>query len=243
MPLFPNRHQNATNSSGSAAKEMVAIDLGSSHFKAIVTDKQGMISQTIIEANPLEYNIPTQPTQLEGFAQVLRDFFGRNKLPKRNIALAMPERFVSTQVISIPALTDSELASSISWQAKQYIPIPEEELVLTYNVLYRPDKKDAGTKEMRVLLEGINNNNLQSLTTAFRQAGLEPTVLETESLATVRHFHINNEEESSMIVNFGANGMDIIVMRGNEMAMAISHQTGSGMITKALMNTFSLTFE
>ncbi|MBQ6436364.1 pilus assembly protein PilM [bacterium] len=221
-------------------KKAVAVDLGSNQIKVVVTDKSGSITQTVIAHNPLGYGLPLKTPQIEPLAELLKNIFAENKLPKQNLYIAMPEKHVSTQVISIPTLTDSELASSINWQAQQYIPIPKEELVLNYQVLYRPDKKDTAVKEMRVLLTGINKTHLNNLTATYRQAGLEPTVLETESIATLRHLHIDNQDSASMIVNLGASGMDLIVVKGSEIDMAISHQTGSDMITKAIMSTFNL---
>ena len=221
-------------------QESVSVDLGSALVKIIVTDKQGAISQTVVANNHLGYSVPTKTTQIEPVGNLLKEIFNQHRLPKKNIRIAMPERLVSTQVISIPTLTDSELASSISWQAQQYIPIPKEDLALNYQVLFRPEKKDAAVQNMRVLLAGIDQNNLNNLTTAYKQAGLEPNVLETESIATLRNLKPDGVEASTMVVNFGASGLDLIIVKNNEIAMAISHQTGSDMITKALMNTFNL---
>jgi len=223
---------------------VVAVDLGSNLIKIAVTGSQGEIVQTLTAVNTLGYTVPSKTTQIEPLAAMLKDIFDTNHLPKTNLALAMPEQFVSTQVISIPTLTDSELASSINWQAQQYIPIPAEQLVLNYQVLFRPEKKDAATQEMRILLAGLKKDDFDNLTATYKQAGLEPTVLETESISILRHLPGDlAPDSSSMILNFGAGGIDIVIVRGSEIAMAISHQTGSMMITRALMNTFNLTYD
>jgi type IV pilus assembly protein PilM len=93
---------------------------------------------------------------------------------------------------------------------------------------------------MRVLLAGVNRGDTDRLTAAYRQAGLEPNVMETESISTLRHLTLADGEFTIMILNFGASGLGLTVVRRNELALAISHQTGSNMITKALMNTFNL---
>lgn len=242
MPNLPKITLPKLSSKGQL--EVVAVDLGSSKIKIVVTGTQGEITKTLVLPNPLGYSVPTKTTQIEPLVAFLKDTFDQNHLPKTNLALSMPEHFVSTQVISIPTLTDSELASSINWQAQQYIPIPAEELILNYQVLFRPDKKDSATKEMRVLLAGIKKDDFNYLTSTYKQAGLTPTVLETETISALRHLpETLTDDSSSMILNFGASGIDLIIVRGTEIAMSISHQTGSTMITKALMNTFNLPFE
>jgi type IV pilus assembly protein PilM len=221
--------------------ESVAVDLGSSLVKIIVTDKKGAIVKTVVATNTLNYSLPLKPNQIDGVSTLLKQIFDENKLPKKNVLIAMPERYVATQVIEIPTLTDAELASSVPWQAQQYIPIPKEDLNLNYQVLYRPDKKDVGVQNMRVLLAGISQTNLNNLVSAYTHAGLETSVVETESIATLRHLPADdNSDGSSLVINFGGSGMDLTVVRGNELTMVVSHQTGSNMITKALINTFNL---
>ena len=143
--------------------ESVAVDLGSSQVKIIVTDKKGALAKTVIAPNNLNYSLPLKPNQIDGISTLLKQIFEEHKLPKKNILIAMPERYVATQVIEIPTLTDAELASSVAWQAQQYIPIPKEDLALNYQVLYRPDKKEVWAQNMRVLLAGISQSNLNNL--------------------------------------------------------------------------------
>ncbi len=220
--------------------EAVAIDLGSALVKIIVTDKHGKISQNLVINNNLGFSVPMNQTQADSLSSFIGEIFTQNKLPRRGLRLAMPEKLTSTQVIEIPTLTDAELATSINWQAQQYIPIPKEDLALNYQVLYRPEKKDEAISNMRVLLIGINKNHLGNLMNAYKKAGLEPTLLETETIATLRNLQPETTNLSSMVVNFGASGLDLAILKNNELSLAISHQTGSNMITKALMTTFNL---
>jgi type IV pilus assembly protein PilM len=220
--------------------ESVAVDLGTGFIKVVVTDKKGAIAQTVVAPNNLDYSVPLKPNQIDALSALLKQVFDEHKLPRRNLRLAMPERLVSTQVIEIPTLTDSELASSITWQAQQYIPIPKEDLALNYEVLYRPDKKDPMATNMRVLLVGISQTNVNNLVATYTKAGLETTVLETESIATIRHVPPTQGDASCMVINFGSSGMDLAIIRNNELSMVISHQTGSSMITKALISAFNL---
>jgi type IV pilus assembly protein PilM len=222
--------------------EAIAVDLGSSLVKVVVTNRQGVITQTVVTPNTVGFSVPQKPNQVDTLSVFLKQVFDENKLPKKNIRIAMPERLVATTVIEIPTLTDAELATSIMWQAQQHIPIPKEELALNYQVLYRPDRNDTNTN-MRVLLAGIHQTNVNNLVSAYTRAGLETTLLETESISTLRNLPVVEGENSVMIVNFGGGGMDLTVVRGNELAVAISHQTGSMMITKALINTFNLPFD
>lgn len=218
----------------------VCLDFGNFYTKIVVTNRKGELEKTILVDNTLGYAIPKDQKQVAGFAGYLEEIFTQNKLSRSNIRLAMPEKLASTQIIEIPTLTDVELATSIQWQAQQYIPIPKEDLVLSYQVLFRPEKKDEAITNMRVLLVGIHKQDLDNLLAAFQIAGLDASLMETETLATLRNLSLQSTDSASIVLNLGATGLDITIVRNNEINLVVSHQTGSETITRALMAAFNL---
>ena len=222
------------------ANEVVSIDLGASLVKLIVTDKKGAVVRAVVVPNRLGFSIPQETVQIERLKDLINSIFKEHNLPKRGARLTLPESAVVTQVVSVPHLTDAELASSIAWQAEQYIPIPKEELELEYQVLYRPDKQNEQVENMRVLLIGIRRNLLNNFLAAFRGAGVEATLLETETVSLLRDLALPVNSPVTMVANFGASGMTVSVVRNGELTMAVNHGDGGDLMTKALMNTFNL---
>lgn len=218
----------------------VSLDLGTFYTKVAVTNRKGELEKAFFVDNTLGFAIPKDQKQVAGFAGYLEEIFTQNKLARSNVRLAMPEKLASTQIIEIPTLTDVELATSIQWQAQQYIPIPRDDLVLSHQVLFRPEKKDEAITNMRVLLVGIHKQDLDNILAAFKIVGIDASLMETETIASLRHLPGLGGESAQMIMNLGANGMDLSVVRNNELNLAISHQTGSELITKALMTAFNL---
>lgn len=218
----------------------VCLDLGSALTKIAITDKKGDLERTLITTNTIGFSIPKDRQQINSFANYLNDIFTQNKIPRTNVRLAMPEKFTSTQIVEIPTLTDVELATSIQWQAQQYIPIPKDDLALSYQVLYRPEKKDEAVTNMRVLLIGIHKQDLDNILEGLKIAGLEANLMETETIATLRNLPMQMGESAQMAINFGASGVDLTIVKNNELNLAISHPNGSDMITRALMTAFNL---
>lgn len=218
----------------------VCLDFGNFYTKIVVTNRKGELEKTLLIDNTLGYAIPKDQKQIAGFAGYLDEIFTQNKLSRSNIKLAMPEKLASTQIIEIPTLTDVELATSIQWQAQQYIPIPKEDLVLSYQVLFRPEKKDEAITNMRILLVGIHKQDLDNLLAAFQIAGLDASLMETETLSNLRNLSVQTGETAQIILNFGATGLDIAIVRNNEINLVVSHPTGSEMITRSLMTAFNL---
>ena len=216
------------------------LDLGSSLTKIAIVNKKQELEKTLVVENVLGFSVPNDQKQVAAFASYLEDIFTQHKLPRIGLRLAMPEKLTSTQIIDIPTLTDVELATSIQWQAQQYIPIPKEDLVLSYQVLFRPEKKDEAVTNMRVLLIGIHRQNRDHLLAACKIAGVEPSLLETETISTLRHLLQQTGESTQMVINFGASGLDLAIVKNNELNLSIAHQNGSEMITKSLMTAFNL---
>ncbi len=218
----------------------VNIDLGSFYTKVATVNRRGELEKILLIDNTLGFDIPKDRNQVEGFAGYLNEIFTTYKLPRNNVKIALPEKYASTQVIEIPTLTDVELATSIQWQAQQYLPIPKDDLVLSYQVVFRPEKKDEAVTNMRVLLVGMRQSDLTNLLEAFAQANLDATMMETSTLANLRNLSLQPNQTSVMLLDFGANNLNLGVIHNNEIALSLSHPNGSELISKALMNTFNL---
>jgi type IV pilus assembly protein PilM len=220
----------------------VAIDIGTYSIKAISARKkkgQFEIVRVIEVPNYLGMTIPTDEITKEKMAQQLQSLFTDNSLPTDDVRLALPESAVSTKVIQVPLLTDAELASAIGWQAEQFIPIPKDDLALEYQVLYRPEKADRETP-MRVLLIGVKKAIVEHLVSIFSTIGVEPTFIETQTLALWRAVHTTPNDPVSLIAHMGLSTMDISIERAGELAFVFSHPQAGLLLTRAIENMLTL---
>jgi type IV pilus assembly protein PilM len=221
-----------------------AIDIGTYSLKAVTADPGAApnIIRAVEVLNPFAVSVPTDDLQTEQLSELVNNLIFDNKLPHTDLRLSLPESVVSTKVISIPALTDSELASAIGWQAEQHIPIPKEELSLQYKVIYRPAKTDKQSL-MRVLLTGTRKAIVERYIGLFANLGLEPTFLETQMLSIVRSLGITKNEPPTLIASLGATNFDITVVAGGELLFVFT-QPGAGLLlTKTLQQTVGLDLE
>ncbi len=226
------------------SSSITTIDIGSFSAKVVKSIKKGkkQVVDVLEVPNTLGFSVPSSDGQVERLRDFLKQLIDKHKIAHNNIRLALPETVVSTQVISIPYLTDGELASSISWQAEQYIPVPKNELSLEYKVLYRPDRNERNGM-MRVLLVGTRKVILNNFINSFTAIGLEPTILETQSLALVRAAKIQKDDPATLIVHIGANNMILIIVNKGEIRLVVNQPSGGEMITKTLITNFGLTRE
>lgn len=220
----------------------LALDLGSYAIKVLSAKNSGFplnIARTVEAFNPLGQSLVTDESSAEKLGQLLTNIFNDNSLPKNDVRLALPESLVSTKLISIPALTDAELASAIHWQAEQHIPIPLEELSLEYQVVYRPPRSERN-QSMRVLLVGARKSIIDAFLDPFFRAGIEPTLLETQTLALVRSLQFTAEDPSTLMVHYGLTNTTLSIVDRGELRFVYTFAGGGQVLTKAIEQAVQL---
>ncbi len=218
-----------------------AIDIGTYAVKVVTADPgpQPNVHRVVEVVNPFGVAIPTDDLQVEQLGELINNLIFDNKLTHTDLRLSLPEAMVSSKIISIPPLTDSELASAIGWQAEQHIPIQKEDLSLQYKVLYRPEKGNSKTP-MRVLLIGTRKSIVDKYINMFIAMGIEPTVLETQVLSILRTLDITAQEPPTMLLNLGATNMDVAVVFQGEIQFVFTHTGVGALLTKTLQQTLGL---
>lgn len=218
----------------------VALDIGTYSIKAIEGSTGHKINvKRIVEAyNTTGIAVPSDDASVEKVGKLVSAVFTEHGLSTDDVRLSIPETAVSTKVISIPSLSDAELASAIGWQAEQHIPIPPEDLTLEYEVLYRPPKST--NQPMRVLLVGVRKQVVARYLTMFHDLGIEPTILESQVLSLVRSLGFEQSDPATLIVNMGASSMNLAVVVGQLPAFVLSHLSGGQLLNKALEQSLGL---
>lgn len=211
----------------------VALDLGSYAVKALQA-RQGktlFLERAVEVANTVGQSDPADAIAADKLVQLITNIFTDHKLNKADVRLALPESMVSTKIISIPVLTDAELASAINWQAEQHIPIPLEELSLEYQVIYRPDKKSQN-EQMRVLMVGTRKALIDKYLDIFLRSGIEPSILETQTISLFRSLQFTSEDVPTLVVNLGASSTELSIVYGGELRFVYSFPSGGQVLTR-----------
>jgi len=153
------------------------------------------------------------------------------------VNLALPESDVYTRIIETPRLSETELASSIQYEAEQYVPVALSEVELYHQVLEEAGV-DTEKKTMRVLLIAVPKERIKRLTQLLDQAGLIPKSLETELFSLKRVF--TDLSKSQLLILFGHKTTDLMIMKKGSPLFLHSMGSGGRALTKNLVNELSL---
>jgi type IV pilus assembly protein PilM len=212
----------------------LALDIGTYSIKAVSGTPGNTVGvKRVAEVfNTTGVAVPLDASSTEKLSGILETMIKDYGFPRTDVRLSLPETVVSTKVITIPSLSDAELASAIGWQAEQHIPIPPEELSLQYQVLYRPPRGDK--EQMRVLLVGTRKKLVEQYVEMLNNLGIEPSIIETQILSVVRSLQFEPNDPTTMIAHLGASSMNIGIVHKGELQFVLSQLNGGQLLTKAL---------
>lgn len=218
------------------------LDIGRAFIKVVKVESHG--SKKVVSAASMiptpERGIQSEATaDLQNVSQAIKNCVSAAKIDEEKCSVSLVESQVVSRLISLPNLTDKELASAISWEAEQYIPLPIKDVVLQYKVVDRAVLALDGNTKMNVLLIAAPKRVVAKYMTVVREANLKPEYLETESTALARSL-TRPGDSPTIIVSMGAFSTELLIAFGENVLFTRSIATGGVNLTKAIIAEFNL---
>src|SRR2546429_9309131 len=136
------------------AKAVVGLDIGSSAVKAVELKAWGKgfkVTAFAIEPVPPDSIVDGAIIDGTAVADAIRRLFENKAFKTKEVAASLSGNAVIVKKISLPVMTESELAESIYWEADQYIPFDIQDVNLDYQILNPGTIGDgAGLKEVLI---------------------------------------------------------------------------------------------
>ncbi len=246
----------------SKSPSVLGVDIGSSAIKVVqIKKKRGRaVLETYGELALGPYsgvevgratNLP-----VDKIIDALKDILRESKTTTVSAGVALPLSSSLISFISVPAVPDKQLADVIKLEARKYIPVPMNEVMIDYSIVpkednYPPedDSQNQNTKpdpaqpsklvNKDVLVVAIHNeyvNNYQSIMTG---SGIQPTFYEIELFSSIRAV-VDQGINAVMIVDMGASITKLyIVERGILRTSHIINRGGQD-ITLAISKSLSV---
>src|SRR5206468_5698291 len=129
----------------------------------------------------------------------------------KDVAASLSGNAVIVKKISLPVMTETELADSIFWEAEQYIPFDIQDVNLDYQIL-DPGTGPQSKGTMEVLLVAAKKDKIADYTGVIAQAGRVPVVVDVDVFALQNAYEVNYGLDSSAVVvllNAGAIAINI----------------------------------
>jgi type IV pilus assembly protein PilM len=228
-------------------KAIVGLDIGSSTLKAVELKAVGTgykLAALAFEPVPHASIVDGAIIDSGAVADAIGRLFAHQGFTTKNVAASLSGNAVIVKKITMPVMTDKELAQSIRWEAEQHIPFDIQDVHIDYEVLGPRAKGSNGT--MEVLLVAAKKDKVASYTSVISQAGRVPVVVDVDAFALQNAYEVNYGSPADTVValvNVGASGVNINILSAGQSLFSRDISIGGNAYTEALQKELNLPFE
>ncbi len=223
---------------------VVGLSLGSTNFRAVEVDV-GKDDKTLTKVG--SYSIPrinletAAPNEIGDYASALDTFFTEKEFDRRNVVASLPEDQVFIRTIKVPVMSDKELESSVRFEAEQYIPLPIDDVTLSFQKM---DIDITEKEKMNVLLVAAKKSIISRYIEILKKAHLTPRALEPETLSISRSLGDNPQSpNATIIVNINTANTLLVVAYHGFVRLTRSLSVGGDVLTRAVSQSLSLDYD
>jgi type IV pilus assembly protein PilM len=220
----------------------VGIDFGNHTVKAVELKNVSSEKPSLVNfgSQPTPHGVINSPDadHQKQLANALKELYKSSNIKNKNAVLAIPESAVFTRFLEFPGIKEEEIKSAVFYEAKQYIPIPVEEVQMSFIKIGFNSDKNAH----RILLVAAPKKVVNIYLNVAEKAGLTPVAIETESIAMGRAMYRATNYKHTVMLDFGSETTDMSVMNDGYLVFSQSISIGSDALTQAIVNQFNFEY-
>ena len=230
-------------------KTVVGLDIGSSAVKAVEVKPAGKgykVTAFGTEPVPPDAIVDGAIIDAGSVAEAIRRVFDGNKdFKAKDVCASLSGNAVIVKKITLPVMTENELAESIYWEAEQYIPFDIQDVNLDYQIL-DPGTGPNSRGSMDVLLVAAKKEKISDYTNVISQAGRTPVIVDVDAFALQNAFEVNYGLDAGLVVvllNAGASAINVNILQGDQSVFTRDISMGGNAYTEAVQKELDLPFD
>ncbi len=234
------------------APPLFGMDISSSSIKMVEMVDAGKgsirVERYVIEPLAKDAVLDGNIANLEAVVEAVTRGWKKLATRTKNVAMALPTAAVITKKIIVPAgLREEELEIQVEAEANQYIPFALEEVNLDFQVV---GPSPSGPEEVEILIAASRKEKVEDRVAVAEAAGLKAICMDVESYATQtsfdlikRQFSNDGAEQNIVLVDIGANVMNITVLRNDQSVYTREQAFGGSQLTQDIMRQYGMSQE
>lgn len=236
-----------------AAPPPVGLDIGTDHVRAALVKPSGAgINLVGYGCMPMPFGsvIDGEIVDPDSVASSIKELWKRAGIRSKNVAIGVSNQKVVVRLIDLPFMEKDELAGAIQYQAQDYIPIPVDEAILSYERI-GDYMTPADEHMMEVLLVAAQRDMIYNAVAAVEAAGLKLSQIDVTAFALVRALLgarsvLPDEEDvgsATGLVHITSGVTNIAVVERGVPRFTRVSSLGGNQFTQAVANVLNLTFD
>lgn len=245
-------------------KSVLGIDIGTSAIKIVQIKKRK--GRAVLETygelalgpyGGVEIGRATNLPQ-DKLATAIIDILRESNTTTKACGVALPISSSLVTFITVPTTDEKQLGNMISIEARKYIPVPINEVLLDWSIIPQedtipmddstPEKMPAGVTapmmpkslgSTEVLVVAIHNEIVNSYQSLAQQSGLAASFFEIELFSCVRSI-LDPGIKSQMVIDMGASTTKLYIIERGIVRASHTINRGSQDITLAISKSMSI---
>ncbi len=240
----------------SKPKSHIGVDIGTSNIK--IVQLQAKDDKFVLETYGIvnvSYQISSKDSEaaINHTAEILKNLVKKSRTTTNKIIASLPNSAVFTSVIEMPRMPDNELKPAIEFEAKKYVPLPLDEVALSWSIIVEKKQKinletnlgNLGKMENngknKILLTAVPNVVVENYLKVFKAAGLEAVALEIEALSLIRSL-VNEDDKTVLVIDIGAKNTSINLVDSGYLRFSKNLNVGGDTVTTSIAQSLGINF-
>lgn len=247
------------------SKNRLGIDIGTSSIKIVELSKDGgrfkLENYGLFELEAHEESVDgvggnamarTRIVQISDsdISWGIKETIKRTKIKAQDAIACIPTFSTFSTIITMPYLSEKDIAQAIPFEARKYIPLPLSEVVLDWSIInvsqnQQPiiDQQTSGygakPPTVEVFLAAVPKEETVRYQDVIKNAGLSLRALELENSALIRAL-IGNDLSPVAVVNIGGRSTSILIVDKGYERINHNYEVGGFEITKSIARTLGI---
>jgi type IV pilus assembly protein PilM len=180
----------------------------------------------------------------ESVAKIIKEALTKlrgEKIKTKYVVASLPEEKAFLQVIQLPKMAEEELKGAVLFEAENYIPLPIDDVYIDFQIV--PPFYNH-LDHFDVLIAALPKKVIDSYVSVLKKSGLQPRVLEIESLSIGRAL-VKNEVSPfpTLLIDLGATKTSFIIFSGFSVRLTSSIPVSSQKFTEAIAKSLRINEE
>lgn len=249
-------------------KSKLGIDIGTASIKIVELSKESgrfkLKNYGLFELESIDgaVSLNSQTTQNkiahlsnQDLAWGIKEVLKRSKITARDVVASVPSFSTFATVITMPYLSEKDMAKTIQFEARKYIPIPLNEVVLDWSIINiangapgfqpqitNPRQSQSRPPTVEVFLVAVPKIETERYKTIMKSAGLNLRALELENSALIRAL-VGNDLSPVAVINIGGRSTSILIVDNGVERISHNYEVGGFEITKSIARSLNISLK
>lgn len=241
-------------------KGKLGIDIGTAAIKIVELEKSGgrftlknyglfELKGTDVQSSGPGMNQSILKLPDQEIIWGLRELIKKSNIKSTDTVASVPSFSTFTTIIEMPYLSEQELVKALPFEARKYIPIPLNEVVLDWSIIdisNQAHQKNPGSSSkpttVQVFLAAVPRDETEKYKRIIKGAGLNLKALELENTALIRAL-LGNDLSPTAIINIGGRSTSILIVNKGYERVSHNYEIGGFEITKSIARSLNVSLE